>query len=95
MLEILAASLVPLVVGYIVDRWGYGRTIARGGDALAKALPDGDARTIAEQAVIAANQKEIEREIARAAKARREHEARMSAIESGSANFGDLHKPKR
>jgi hypothetical protein len=90
MIEILLSLLVPPVVGYVVDRWGYNRKIGKVATAISKTIPNKTARSAVEQAVIAANQKEIERAVAKLEEAQRVHRVRMAAIESGAANYGDL-----
>ena len=61
MLEILLTALLPVVVGYAVDRWGYNRTLDRAARRLAPSLPNATARELAELAIIEANKAELER----------------------------------
>ncbi len=90
----LIVALLTLGVGYATDRWHYARTIARKAAPIVAVLPAGDARRAAEQAVIAANQSEILREIERQEHARRKHDVRLAAIRAGSGevNPGSLKR---
>lgn len=82
----IVASLLTLGVGYIVDRFGYNRKIATIAKGIAKSMPDGDAKEIANQAIIAANLAEADR-VMKAHRIRQaEHEARMAAIKAGNGD---------
>lgn len=87
--ELIAAVVVTPLVAMLADRFKYARDIARHGDKLVKAMPDGDLRRIAEQAVLAANQYEVERQVQLQQRRRLEHEVRMAAIRAGARNVGD------
>lgn len=90
----IVSSLLTLGVGYLVDRFGYNRKIAKTAEALTKAMPDGDAKEIANQAIIAANLKEADRVFKAHQKRMREHEVRMAAIKAGGGdvNVGSFKK---
>lgn len=92
MIETIGGILATLLGGYIVDRFGYNRTIARAAQRLAPILPNKTARELAEAAVLAANQREIERHVEAQRKAAAKHEVRMAAIKAGGGdvNVGNL-----
>lgn len=93
--EYILPPIVSLIVGYVGDRWGYNRTIAKNVERITKTLPEGStARQIAEQAVIEANLKEADKAVKKADKARVEHEIRMAAIKAGGGevNVGSFKK---
>ena len=76
----LGISLASILGAFLVDRYGYNRTIAKAAERLAPALPNKTARQIAEAAVLAANYREVDRQVAKQAKAAAEHDARMAEI---------------
>lgn len=88
----IGIALATLLGGFLVDRYGYNRRIAKIAEKLAPALPGKTARQIAEAAIIEANYREAARAVERANAARAKHEARLSAIESGKGeiNVGNL-----
>lgn len=94
MWTIIASLVLPPIVAYVVDRWNYARVIASHGERIVRTLPAGTAREIAEQAVIAANFAEVNRQMVIAAAQLREHEIRIAAIKAGAGevNVGSLKK---
>lgn len=83
MLATLLGIVITPLVAYAVDRWGYNRTIVRSAEVIAPMLPNATARELAERAVLAANQAEVEREVKRQDEQRRKHRERMQRIEAG------------
>lgn len=92
MTEAIITGLVAPLLGFVLDRWKYGRDVTKAAKVLAPSIPNETARKIAEQAVIAKNQREIERAVEAMEREQANHKHRLRMIESGHANFGDLHK---
>jgi hypothetical protein len=92
-LELLKYA-APVVIGYAIDRWKYARTIAKHADVLVKNLPDGDAKAIAEQAVILANVTEAQAIMKRLDAQIAESKVREAAIlaGNGTVNVGSLSR---
>jgi hypothetical protein len=91
-LESIAIALASALGGYLLDRVKYARQLTK----LAAGRLDGNARMVAEQAVITANQREIERTTEKLLRMRAEHEVREAAIRAsdGQVNIGHLSRPK-
>lgn len=92
MTEAIITGLVAPLLGWALDRWKYGRDVSKAAKVLAPSIPNATARKIAEQAVIAKNQREIERAVEALERAQAHHKHRLALIESGQATFSDLHK---
>ncbi len=94
MWEIIGAIVIGPAVAYVADRWNYHRQLSAAAHRGAVASGNRTARQLAEQAVIAANQRELERVVAKLEASMAAGKIRQAAIERGEVNFGDLHKPK-
>ncbi len=92
MTEAIITGIVAPLLAHALDRWKYGRDVAKAAKVIAPSIPNETARKIVEQAVIAKNQREIERAVEAMEREQSNHKHRLRMIESGQANFGDLHK---
>jgi hypothetical protein len=92
MTEALITGIVAPLLAYALDRFRYGKQIKKAATVLAPTIPNATARKIAEQAVIAANQREIEKAVEHMQREQAAHKHRLALIERGGVNFGDLHK---
>jgi hypothetical protein len=92
MTEAIITGILAPLIAFALDRMRYGKQIKEAARVLGPSIPNATARQIAEQAVIAANQREIEKTIATMKSEREKHEHRLKLIQRGGVNFGDLHK---
>lgn len=82
MMEI-GIALASLFGGYVVDRLGYNRKISAMAAKIAPALPNATITELAERAIIAANYRELAKQVEKQKRQAADHAARMSKIDRG------------